>query len=429
MPMILQFMPKSSVYLILMQPKISPFATLKIPVFRNYLVGSFVSEIGNQMQIVAVAWQVYEMTRNPASLGLIGLANFVPILFFSLIGGLAADKLDRKKLLVISQSSLGLVSLILFGLTALHLISPWMIYLILILQSTASSFSLPARQAVIPNLVPKNLFMNAVSLHTLHYQTSILVGPAIAGFLIGGFGVGSVYLLNVISFLVFIISVLTIKLPFSIGKEAVEFSLNSILDGVKFVLTTPILYSTMILDFLATFFGTASILMPVFAKDILHVGPRGLGFLYSAPAMGAVLGGLIMSFLHHHHIKRPGKVIMISVALYGAATVGFGLSKNLLVSLFFLVLIGFWDMISTVIRNTVRQMITPDHLRGRMVSVMRIFFQGGPQLGDIEAGLLAAAVGGPVSVVIGGVGTILITGLIAYLIPKFRNYQSEEVIV
>ena len=412
-----------------MTSKISPFFTLKIPVFRNYLFGSFVSEIGNQMQVVAVAWQIYELTHNPAALGLIGLANFVPILVFSLVGGLTADKWDRKKLLIISQSTLGVVSFALFGLTAFRLITPWMIYLILILHSTASSFSLPARQAVLPSLVPKKIFFNAVSLFTLHYQTSLLVGPAIAGFLIAGFGVGSVYLFNVLSFLVFIVSVLMIKIPLNVGKEKIEFSVNSILDGVKFVLSTPILYSTMILDFLATFFGTATILMPVFAKDVLHVGPKGLGLLYSALAMGAVVGGLIIASLHHHQIKNQGKIIMASVILYGAATIGFGLSKNLLLSLFFLGLVGFWDMVSTVIRNTVRQMITPDHLRGRMVSVMRIFFQGGPQLGDIEAGLLAAAVGGPVSVFIGGVGVIMITSFVAYFNPKLRNYQGKELAV
>jgi hypothetical protein len=219
-----------------------------------------------------------------------------------------------------------------------------------------------------------------------------------------------------------------IRVPLNLGKQ-VELSTKSILEGVKFVLSTPILYSTMILDFLATFFGTATILMPVFAKDVLHVGPTGLGLLYSAPAMGAVIGGLVLSVLPHHQIKNQGKVIILAVLFYGVATIGFGLSKSLLLSLFFLSLLGFWDMIARVIRNTVRQMITPDHLRGRMVSVMRIFFQGGPQLGDIEAGLLAAAVGGPVSVVIGGVGVIAITSIVAFLNPKLRNYQGKELTV
>ncbi len=412
-----------------MKPKISPFLSLKFGAFRNYLIGTFVSETGNQMQTVAVAWQVYELTRNPLSLGLIGLANFLPILFFSLIGGLVADKADRKKLLIISQTSMAILAFVFFYLTTLHLINPWMIYLILILHSIASSFSMPARQAVLPNLVPKNYFMNAVSLHSLQFQSATMIGPAIAGVLIAGFGVGSVYLFNSISFLVFIGSVLTIKVPLNLRYKEVDFSISSIFDGIKFVASTPILYSTMILDFLATFFGTATILMPVFAKEVLHVGPTGLGLLYSAPAIGAVVAGLILSSLHHHQISSQGKVIIISVIFYGAATIGFGLSKVLPLSLFFLFLVGFADMISSVTRNTIRQMITPDHLRGRMVSIMRIFFQGGPQLGEIEAGLLATAIGGPASVVVGGAGVILITSFIALKSKALRNYQGKELAV
>lgn len=412
-----------------MATKISPFLTLKIPVFRNFLFGTFISEIGNQMQIVAVAWHVYELTGNPASLGLIGLANFLPILFFSLFGGLAADKLDRKKLLIVSQTSLSLLAFVLFAATSLHLVTPLMIYSVLVLYATASSFSLPARQAVLPNLVPRNLFMNAVSLHTLQFQSAVLIGPAIAGFLIAGFGAGSVYLFNAFSFLVFIAGVLMIKIPLNTGEAEVSLSAGSILDGIKFVMSAPILYSTMILDFLATFFGTATILMPIFAKDILHVGPTGLGLLYSAPAMGAVAAGFLLSFLHHHRLKNQGRIIIMSVIFYGAATIGFGLSKNLPLSLFFLGLVGFGDMVSSVIRNTIRQLITPDHLRGRMVSIMRIFFQGGPQLGEIEAGFLAKAIGGPASVVIGGVGVILITSLIAWRNKSLRNYQGNELAV
>lgn len=411
-----------------MTTKISPFLSLKIPIFRNFLLGVFISEVGNQMQVVAVSWQVYELTRNPAALGLIGLANFLPILFFSLIGGLIADKADRRKLLLFSQSFLAIFAFILFVLTSTHLISPWIIYLVLVLNSTASSFALPARQAVLPNLVPKSLFMNAVTLQSLQFQSATIIGPAIAGFLIGGLGVQTVYLFNAFSFLFFIVSILFMKVPVNVAKREVEFSLKAVEHGIKFVLSTPILYSTMILDFLASFLGTATILMPIFAQDVLHVGPTELGLLYSAPAIGAVVAGLALSFLHNH-IKNQGRIIVISILLYGAATVGFGLSKSLPLSLFFLSMIGFWDMVSSVIRNTIRQMITPDYLRGRMISIMRIFFQGGPQLGDIEAGLLAAAVGGPISVVVGGVGVIAITSVLAYFSPKLRNYQGNDLAV
>lgn len=412
-----------------MNSKISPFSALRIKNFRNYQLGAFISEIGNQMQIVAVAWQVYELTRNPASLGLIGVANFLPIIFFSLIGGLMADKVDRKKLIILSLISQTILALTLFILTFSHLINPFWIYLILFLVGVAQSFSIPVRQAVTPNLVPKEYLMNAISLGTLQYQSAIMIGPAVAGFLIAGAGVMAVYSLNAVSFSFFIIAILSISVPFQKhNREDVQFSLSSIKQAVKFVTATPILYTTMILDFLATFFGTATILMPVFAQDVLHVGAQGLGLLYSAPAMGGILAGLLIAVLHHR-IKHQGKVIIASVILYGAATIGFGLSKAMPLSLFFLVLVGFGDMISTIIRNTIRQLITPDHLRGRMSSITRIFFQGGPQLGEIEAGFLARVVGGPATVVIGGVGVILITSLLAFKSKALRQYHGKDLAV
>lgn len=411
-----------------MLSKLSSFSTLKITHYRNYLAGAFLSEIGNQMQVVAVAWQVYEITRNPASLGLIGVANFLPILLFSLFGGLAADKLNRKKLLILSQSAQAILALMLFSLTLFNLINPLMIYLLLFLVSTAQSFSIPVRQSVLPHLVPKPLFMNAVSLNTLQFQAATMLGPAVAGFLIGGFGVSSVYIFNSISFLFFIGAILSLGIPLQKHHtNEVDFSIRSIWEGVRFVISTPILYMTMMLDFLVTFLGTATILMPVFAQDVLGVGPKGLGLLYSAPAIGGVLAGILLSSIHK--IKNQGRIIIASIILYGVAIVGFGLSKIFLISLVFLVLMGFGDMVSTIIRNTIRQMITPDYLRGRMSSVMRIFFQGGPQLGEIEAGFLAKAIGGPATVVIGGLGVVLITSLIAWKSPKLRNYQGKELTV
>ncbi len=411
-----------------MENKNSPFLALRIKNFRNYQIGAFISEIGNQMQIVAVAWQVYEITRNPASLGLIGVAIFIPILLFSLIGGLVADKVNRKKLLILSLMAQTVLATILFGLTFYNLITPLWIYSILFFISTAQSFSLPVRQAVSPNLVPKEYLMNATSVGTLQHQTGILIGPAIAGFLIGGIGVVGVYFLNAFSFLFFILAILSINVPFQKhNQEEVQFNFSAIADGMKFVIKTPILYTTMILDFLATFFGTATILMPVFAKDVLHVGAQGLGLLYSAPALGGILAGLFVTLMHHK-IKHQGKVILGSIIFYGLATIGFGLSKTLMLSLFFLVLVGFGDMVSTIIRNTIRQMVTPDHLRGRMASILRIFFQGGPQLGEMEAGFLAKAIGAPYSVVIGGTAVVLIVSVLALKNKVLREYHGKDLV-
>ncbi len=409
--------------------KTSPFIALKIKNFRNYQIGAFISEIGNQMQTVAVAWQVYELTRNPASLGLIGVANFLPIILFSLLGGLMADKMDRKKLIILSLISQTILASTLFILTFSHSITPLWIYLILFLVGVAQSFSIPVRQSIAPNLVPKEYLMNATSVGTLQYQSAIMIGPAIAGFLIGGAGVIGVYLLNAISFLFFIIAILSIKVPFQKhDQEKVQFNLSSIRYAIKFAISTPILYTTMILDFLATFFGTATILMPVFAKDVLHVGAQGLGLLYSAPAIGGVVAGLLVAVMHHR-INHQGRVIIASVILYGAATIGFGLSKTLPLSLLFLSLVGFGDMVSTIIRNTIRQIVTPDYLRGRMSSITRIFFQGGPQLGEIEAGFLAKVIGGPATMVIGGVGVILITSILAMKSKVLRQYHGKNLAV
>lgn len=412
-----------------MEEKISPFLALKITHFRNYLIGAFLSEIGNQMQTVAIAWQVYEMTRNPASLGLIGLANFLPIIVFSLIGGLVADKIDRKKLLIVSQAAQLILGILLFSLTVSHVINPLMIYGILVLVATSQSFSIPARQSVLPHLVPKEYFMNAVSLNVLQFQGATMIGPAVAGFLIAGVGVSAVYFLNALSFLFFIGAVFSISVPLQKHEaEEVEFSFASIMEGIKFVTKTPILYTTMILDFAATFFGTATILMPVFAQDVLHVGPKGLGLLYSGPAIGGVLAGLFVSILHHK-LKHQGKAIIASLIVYGLATIGFGLSNFFSLSIFFLILVGFGDMTSTIIRNTIRQVITPDHLRGRMASVMRIFFQGGPQLGDMEAGFLAKAMGGPISVVVGGLGVLVVLSLLTFKGKALRQYHGKDLAV
>ena len=413
----------------LMQAKVSTFSVLKISHYRNYLTGAFLSEIGNQMQTVAIAWQVYELTRNPVSLGLIGLANLIPILLFSLPGGLIVDKADRRKLLLLGQSAQLILALVLFELTITHLINTWIIYLILVLVAIAQSFTVPARQAVLPYLVPKSLFINAVSLGSLQFQIATMLGPAIAGFMIGGVGVQSVYMFNAISFLFFIAAIFSINIPLQ-GHDfrEVEFSFGSILEGIKFVVSTPILYTTMILDFLATFFGEATNLMPIFAKEILHVSSSGLGFLYSAPAIGGVLAGLLVAKFHRR-IKNQGRLILISVILYGLSTIGFGLSKTFLLSIFFLILVGFGDMVSTIIRNTIRQMVTPDNLRGRMASVTRIFFQGGPQLGEMEAGFLAKIIGGPVSVVAGGIGVIVISSLVFWKNKSLREYRGEKLSV
>lgn len=409
-----------------MNKRLSPFTALKYKNFRLLWLGLLISRIGSEMQVVAVNWQTYLLTGSALSLGFIGLSRFLPILIFSLIGGITADKIDRKKIMITAQIAMTVWSLVLTLTTFTGLTTPGLIYLMIAANSIASAFDTPARQSIIPLLIPKKDFMNAVSLNTIMWQSAIVIGPAIAGFTIAYFGVATVYLINSISFLAVITSLILMSNPKGVKKSIVKFNLNSIAEGLNFVRKSPIIYSTMLLDFFATFFSSATVLLPIFAKDILMVGPAGMGLLYAAPSLGAVIAGLIFSTMGK--IKNQGKILIGSVILYGAATLLFGLSKSFYLSLFFIFFTGVGDVISTIIRNTMRQLTTPDYLRGRMVSVNMIFFYGGPQLGEAEAGIVAALVGAPLSVVIGGLGTIIMTVILAVSIPKLYKYQGQELI-
>lgn len=410
-----------------MESRISPFVALKFRNFRLLWLGLLISRIGSEMQVVAINWQMYLLTGSALSLGFIGLARFLPVVFLSLFGGMAADLYNRRKVMIAAQIVMTLSTVVLAIATITHHVNPLFIYLLLAVNSAATAFDTPARQAILPSLVPAEYFVNAVSLNTIMWQTAVVLGPSLSGFIIAYLGVGSIYIINAISFLAVIISLLAMSPIIHEVKNITSFTLASVREGLAFVAKTPIIYSTMLLDFFATFFSSATTLLPIFAKDILSVGPQGLGLLYAAPSVGGILAGLLVST--RGHFKKQGKVLVSAVVVYGIATALFGFSRSFYLSLFFLFFTGAGDVVSTVIRNTVRQLNTPDHLRGRMVSVNMIFFMGGPQLGEAEAGILAAAAGAPASVVIGGIGAIVSAVLLAAFIPKLRNYQGDEVVV
>lgn len=401
-----------------------PFASLKFPDFKLYYSGTLFSEIGSQMQVVAINWQVYELTHSAVSLGIIGFSAFLAIILFALPAGLLADKADRKKILIFSQLFPCFLSILLTVATITQTITPLMIYILVFLNFAARTFQGPARQSIIPQLVPKPFYVNAFSLQTMARQISLVVGPAIAGFMIEFLGVGSIYLFNSLSFVVYIFTLLPLKIKPHQLISGVTYSFKSIWEGIKFVTTNEILFYTMFLDFLANFFSAATTLLPIFAKDIFAIGPKGLGLLYAAPAIGSTIAGLIIASFSN--IKNQGKVILGSVMIYGAATAAFGISNSFYIAIFFLTLMGVGDMISTVLRNTLRQLITPDHLRGRMIAVNTIFVQGGPMIGETESGFVAAIFGAPFAVFSGGVITVLVTILIYLKVPKLRNYQSHQ---
>lgn len=399
------------------------FPALKYRDFRLWSSGQFISLIGTQMQIVAVNWHIYLLTHSALALGLIGLLRFVPIVLASLVAGVIADKYNRKMLNLILQIVLALLSFVLAVLTFTHRIDVLAIYTITFLTAIAGSFENPTRQALLPDLVKEREYLqSALSLNVLLHQGSMVLGPALCGFLIASWGVAPIYLINTISFVAVIIALLFIHATGAVRGEIPTFSFESFKDGVSFVFTHTVLWSTMVLDFACTFFAEAMTLLPIFAKDILRVGPRELGLLYAAPSIGAVVAGYILT--HVGPMKRQGKILIYSVTLYALATIVFGFSRIFLISFLALFFVGFGDSISAVIRNTVRQMTTPHHLLGRMTSINMIFFMGGPQLGVFEAGLVASLIGAPLSVVTGGIGALFVVAIMAYKLPVLRRYDG-----
>lgn len=400
------------------------FIALSYRDFRLLWIGLFISFTGTKMQFVAVSWQLYELTHSPIALGMLGLARFIPVAIFLLIGGSFADTYNRKRIMLFGQVALAMSALLLAVTGFTNTITPAIIYTATVIAAIADSFEKPARQAMVPNLVKPEHLINAISLNSIMFQSSRLIGPSIGGIVIAGFGTSVIYAFNTLSFLAVIVSLLMMHASGAVEKKNAGVSFAAIKEGFLFLKSRTILWSVTLLDFLATFFSSATALLPIFARDILHVGALGFGFLYAAEAAGAIIAGIIMT--NQHSMKRQGKVILISVALYGIATIIFGLSRVFWLSLLALMAVGAADTVSAILRHTIRQATTPDHLRGRIVAVTMIFFMGGPELGEFEAGVLAAWMGASMAVVTGGVGTVLVVLLMAYKLPLLRNFDTHH---
>jgi MFS family permease len=397
--------------------------------FRLLWTGQLVSVSGTMMQTAAILWHVSLLAppgRKGLALGLVGLVRVLPIVVFSLFSGVVADVLDRRRLMVVTQSAMAMLAAVLAWLTFGGLTSLWPIYLLSGLTSAAGAFDAPARQALIPNLVPREDLANALALNTIVFQAASVAGPSLAGLTIGFGGVGWAYAFNAVSFLAVLVGLLMMRdVRAASGGGRSDISLEAAADGLRFVFSSPMIRSTMLLDFFATFFSSATALLPIFAQDVLNVGARGYGLLYAAPAVGALAAGLVM-VRAIDAIRERGRVLLWSVAVYGAATVVFGFSRMFWLTFACLAVTGAADTVSMVLRNIVRQMETPDHLRGRMVGVNMVFFMGGPQLGELEAGLVANWWGPVVSVVSGGVASLAATGWIAAATPALRHYGSTR---
>ncbi|HYX28061.1 MAG TPA: MFS transporter [Pyrinomonadaceae bacterium] len=408
-----------------MKKRASAFSSLRHRDFRLLWMGQIISVTGSQMQMAAINWHIYLLTGSPLALGLVGACRAVPIILCSLMGGVVADVVDRRKLMMVTQSIMLICSATLAFITFRGLTKVWPIFLLTAIASAAWAFDTPARQAIVPMLVPLHDFQNAVSLGMLMFQTGLITGPPLAGFLLASHGPGLVYAINAASFVAVIVGLALMRAsgkPEKSEADEPRISLHALVEGLRFVWRTPIIVQTMTLDFVATFFASANQLLPIYAKDILAVGARGYGFLAAAPAAGAIVTGLIVA--RTGAIKKQGATVIISVAIYGAATIAFGVSRVFWFSLLMLAATGAADTVSTILRQTIRQLVTPNKLRGRMTSVNMIFFMGGPQLGEVEAGTVAALVGAPLSVVIGGVGCVIAAIFALAKAKSLREYEQ-----
>lgn len=373
------------------------------------------------MQNVAINWHTYELTGSALALGGLGLARLFPIVFFSLWGGVIADTRNRRRVMMVTQSVMMTTAFVLGIVTFLGIINIWWIYGVGFVNAAAAAFDLPSRQSLTPTLVPREDLTNAITLSSMVFQIATILGPAIAGVLIGQYGVGVIYWINGFSYIALLAALLMMKTATPPMLTNTEGNFKNVMDGLRYVFHERIILSTMLLDFFATFFSGANTLLPIFATDILKVGPQGFGILSAAESLGSVITGAVISVWGD--IRAKGVVLLTGIVVYGAATIGFGLSNLYVLSIFFLMLLGAGDTLSTIMRSTIRQLVTPDALRGRMTSVNMIFFMGGPQLGEMEAGLAAALIGAPFSVAIGGVLTLVFVAITAWKVPVLRNYK------
>lgn len=388
-------------------------------------MGQIVSVTGSQMQFVAINWHVYLLTKSAFALGLVGLFRGAPIILCSLIGGVVADAVNRKRLMIATQSLMLAIAAFLTVATFAGLKSVWPIYLLSGLASAATAFDTPARQSLMPTLVPAHDFPNAVSLGMVVFNVATISGPALAGIALASHGPAIVYGINAASFIAVIFALFAMRAsgsPEIQGERRQALSFAALKEGLRFVWRTPIIVQTMTLDFLATFFASATLLLPIFATEVLRVDARGYGLLAAGPAVGSVVTALVMARIGT--FQKQGRLVVVSVAVFGLATAAFGISRLFWLSFLFLAITGAADTVSTVLRQTIRQLATPNYLRGRMTSINMMFFMGGPQLGELEAGVVAAVIGAPLSVVMGGLASLVCACVAAVKSESLMNYDA-----
>ncbi|MEO8193842.1 MAG: MFS transporter [Gemmatimonadales bacterium] len=404
-----------------------PYAALRYRDFRLFLFGRMLGVIGWQMLQVALGWELYERTHSAMALGLVGLATAIPVVVLALPAGHLADTVDRKRIVVGAQVVFILMSLALAAVSLAQ--GPiFLIFAILLVRGAAQAYNNPARSALLPRLVPADVFANAVTWSSSGFQTAAVVGPAIGGLVIAlQHSATGAYLIDAVLTSGYLAMLLAIRGNAVVQSGSAEntlrprerMTLASLAAGLRFVKETKVILAALTLDLFAVLFGGATALLPIFAKDILHVGPDGLGWLRAAPSVGALI--VMIGIAHRPPMRRTGWTLILAVAGFGVATIVFGLSRSFGLSMAMLFLLGGLDGISMIIRGTLVQLWTPDEMRGRVSAVNSVFIDMSNELGGFESGALAAAVGPVAAVVGGGIGTVVVVAAVAAKWPALRK--------
>ncbi|HYV96547.1 MAG TPA: MFS transporter [Gemmatimonadaceae bacterium] len=403
-----------------------PYAALRYPNFRRYIGGLLALTISIQVQGTIVGWQMYDLTGDALALGLIGLAEAVPFISTALWAGHVADRYDRRRQVLWSMTALVVCSGALLALSLSQGVAKPLqvtaIYVIIVVSGVARSFLMPARVALGAELVPRAVYPNAITWRASTWQAAAVIGPAVGGVLYAVGGAALAYATDTALMLVGMAWIFAMDHRSPVRVAANAPASDTLFSGFRFVRSEPTVLGALTLDLLAVFFGGATALLPIFAKDILHVGPTGLGILRAAPAAGAVLIAIVLAT--RPVLRRTGPTMLGSVALFGVATVGFGLSHNFWLSVALLALTGAFDMVSVVIRSTLLQIVTPEPLLGRVSAVNSVFVGSSNEIGAFESGFTAKFLGPIPAVVLGGCATLAVVAGIGWRFPRLRRLDA-----
>lgn len=404
-----------------------PYAALRVADFRRFIFFLLAQTLATMVQGVVVGWQVYQVTRDPLALGLVGLAEAIPFIGFALPAGQVADRLDRRRVCLGALAILVVTTAALLAMTlagAIRADTTWAVYLVIFLSGIGRSFLQPTRTALAADLVPRTLYVNSITWRSSTWQFAAVAGPALGGLLLGVGGAERAYAVATALLLAAFVALVRIGSRLRPAVEEETPGLAGVLEGVRFVRTQPVLLGALTLDLFSVLFAGAEALLPVFAADILHVGAEGLGLLRAAPAAGSVLMSVYLS--HRPLRSRLGRALLWSVACYGVCITGFGLSTHFGLSVLLLAVSGMFDNISVVLRSTLLQTLTPRYLLGRVAAVNAIFIGSSNEIGAFESGVAARLIGTVPAVVLGGLVPVGVVGLIAWRAPSLRRLDRLE---